>query len=258
MLRARRRVRKLRRNPGLASRHRQPPGLRPRMKPSSAKARLRPRPSIPRIPLFRRACGSWRRRRFSRCGRRRACRPGRPAAAAGGPHSGRIVNPAVHAGGRCRRPGFARVDFGGGDSGAFRPIPPGQPEPDQDADGNSQVTRDGDLGFSADVHARPADGGADASAAHGHAATCADGIGQGCARQSHAAGRPQAQSAQERFVGGRIAGRIGYNAEVAIVDGPTDANGITWWKVDNGKGLVGWSAEGVGGVKYLIPVGWAK
>jgi hypothetical protein len=57
---------------------------------------------------------------------------------------------------------------------------------------------------------------------------------------------------------GDVLGELDLNAEVAITDGPTDANGITWWKVDNGKGLVGWSAEGVGGVKYLIPVGWAK
>jgi hypothetical protein len=58
--------------------------------------------------------------------------------------------------------------------------------------------------------------------------------------------------------GGKILGELDKDAQVAIVDGPTDANGITWWKVDNGQGLVGWSAEGVGGVKYLVPVGWAK
>jgi len=57
---------------------------------------------------------------------------------------------------------------------------------------------------------------------------------------------------------GKILGELDANAQVTIVDGPTDANGITWWKVDNGKGLSGWSAEGVGGVKYLVPVGWAK
>ena len=63
---------------------------------------------------------------------------------------------------------------------------------------------------------------------------------------------------QSASVTGELLGELEVNAEVAIVDGPTDASGITWWKVDNGKGLVGWSAEGVGGVKYLIPVGWAK
>jgi len=58
--------------------------------------------------------------------------------------------------------------------------------------------------------------------------------------------------------GAKILGELDMDAQVAIIDGPTDANGITWWKVDNGKGLVGWSAEGIGGVKYLVPVGWAK
>lgn len=57
---------------------------------------------------------------------------------------------------------------------------------------------------------------------------------------------------------GKVLGELDVNTQVTIVDGPTDANGITWWKVDDGKGLSGWSAEGVGGVKYLVPVGWAK
>ena len=57
---------------------------------------------------------------------------------------------------------------------------------------------------------------------------------------------------------GKVLGELDANTQVTIVDGPTDANGITWWKVDDGKGLSGWSAEGVGGVKYLVPVGWAK
>ena len=57
---------------------------------------------------------------------------------------------------------------------------------------------------------------------------------------------------------GKILGELDLNVQVTIVDGPTTANGITWWKVDNGQGLSGWSAEGVGGVKYLVPVGWAR
>jgi len=57
---------------------------------------------------------------------------------------------------------------------------------------------------------------------------------------------------------GEISGELDKDVQVTILEGPTDANGITWWKVDNGSGLVGWSAEGVGGVKYLVPIGWAK
>lgn len=57
---------------------------------------------------------------------------------------------------------------------------------------------------------------------------------------------------------GAVLGELDKDAQVTIVDGPQEANGITWWKVDNGAGLVGWSAEGLGGVKYLVPVGWAR
>lgn len=57
---------------------------------------------------------------------------------------------------------------------------------------------------------------------------------------------------------GKVLGELDKGAQVAILEGPTDANGIKWWKVDNGQGLVGWSAEGVGTDKYLTPVGWAK
>jgi hypothetical protein len=57
---------------------------------------------------------------------------------------------------------------------------------------------------------------------------------------------------------GAILGELDLDTQVTVLEGPTDANGITWWKVDNGKGLVGWSAEGLGTVKYLVPVGWAR
>jgi hypothetical protein len=57
--------------------------------------------------------------------------------------------------------------------------------------------------------------------------------------------------------GGQVLGELDAGAQVKIVDGPTDANNLKWWKVDNGQGLVGWSAEGSGGDTYLVPVGWA-
>jgi hypothetical protein len=57
---------------------------------------------------------------------------------------------------------------------------------------------------------------------------------------------------------GKVLGELDKGAQVTILEGPTDANGIKWWKVDNGKGLVGWSAEGLGTDKYLTPVGWAQ
>jgi hypothetical protein len=58
--------------------------------------------------------------------------------------------------------------------------------------------------------------------------------------------------------GAAIRGELDKDAQVAIIEGPQQANGLTWWKVDDGKGLVGWSAEGVGNEKYLVPIGWAK
>ena len=63
---------------------------------------------------------------------------------------------------------------------------------------------------------------------------------------------------EQASTAGKVLGELERDVEVAIVDGPTEANGITWWKVDDRKGLVGWSAEGLGTDKYLLPVGWAK
>ena len=58
-------------------------------------------------------------------------------------------------------------------------------------------------------------------------------------------------------VAGQVLGELAADAQVKIVEGPTDANNLKWWKVDNGQGLVGWSAQGSGGDTYLTPVGWA-
>lgn len=51
---------------------------------------------------------------------------------------------------------------------------------------------------------------------------------------------------------------VNKDAQVVILEGPTRADGLVWWRVDSRKGLVGWSAEGVGDAKYLAPVGWAR
>lgn len=58
--------------------------------------------------------------------------------------------------------------------------------------------------------------------------------------------------------GAQVRGELDKDAQVAILEGPQQASGLTWWKVDDGKGLVGWSAEGVGNDKYLVPIGWVK
>lgn len=59
-------------------------------------------------------------------------------------------------------------------------------------------------------------------------------------------------------IGGELVGELEAGAQVKIVEGPQEANNLTWWKVDNGQGLVGWSAEGAGGETYLVPIGWAN
>jgi len=69
---------------------------------------------------------------------------------------------------------------------------------------------------------------------------------------------PKLKVRETASAAGKLLGELDKDAQVTILEGPTDANGIKWWKVDNGKGLVGWSAEGLGTDKYLVPVGWAK
>jgi hypothetical protein len=57
---------------------------------------------------------------------------------------------------------------------------------------------------------------------------------------------------------GAVLGELDQGAQVVILEGPTRADGLVWWRVDNRDRLAGWSAEGVGDVQYLVPVGWAR
>ncbi len=43
------------------------------------------------------------------------------------------------------------------------------------------------------------------------------------------------------------------NQRVAVLEGPTDAEGFRWWKVDDGEGNVGWAAEKDGETEWLSP-----
>ena len=38
-----------------------------------------------------------------------------------------------------------------------------------------------------------------------------------------------------------------------MVEGPTQAENLTWWKIDNGAGLVGWTAIGPANDPWLVP-----
>lgn len=42
-------------------------------------------------------------------------------------------------------------------------------------------------------------------------------------------------------------------AKVTVVEGPTDAEGFTWWKVDDGGGNAGWVAQGDAETVWLSP-----
>jgi uncharacterized protein YgiM (DUF1202 family) len=43
------------------------------------------------------------------------------------------------------------------------------------------------------------------------------------------------------------------NQRVTVVEGPTEAGGFRWWKVDDGGGNVGWVAESDGETEWLSP-----
>jgi uncharacterized protein YgiM (DUF1202 family) len=43
------------------------------------------------------------------------------------------------------------------------------------------------------------------------------------------------------------------NQRVTVMEGPTDAEGFRWWRVDDGEGNVGWVAESDGETEWLSP-----
>jgi hypothetical protein len=53
---------------------------------------------------------------------------------------------------------------------------------------------------------------------------------------------------------GKLLGRLNANAVVTLLEGPTQAEKLSWWKVDNGAGLVGWTAIGPANDPWLVPV----
>lgn len=49
-------------------------------------------------------------------------------------------------------------------------------------------------------------------------------------------------------------GLIEPGEEVDILDGPVCSDNMVWWKVDNRKGLIGWTSEGDLATYWLVPV----
>lgn len=52
---------------------------------------------------------------------------------------------------------------------------------------------------------------------------------------------------------GNLLNRLGVGQRVTVLEGPTSADGYTWWRVDDGQGNVGWAAQGDGTDEWLSP-----
>jgi hypothetical protein len=53
---------------------------------------------------------------------------------------------------------------------------------------------------------------------------------------------------------GDVIGQLQPNDDFIVVAGPVCADGMYWWQVDNGSGLVGWTAEGSSTEYWLQPI----
>ncbi len=52
---------------------------------------------------------------------------------------------------------------------------------------------------------------------------------------------------------GELVLRLGANQIVNVIEGPTTADGFTWWQLDDGQGNVGWAAAGDSETEWLSP-----
>lgn len=52
---------------------------------------------------------------------------------------------------------------------------------------------------------------------------------------------------------GQLLLMLSSNQRVTVVEGPVDAEGFRWWRVDDGDGNVGWVAESDGQTQWLSP-----
>lgn len=58
---------------------------------------------------------------------------------------------------------------------------------------------------------------------------------------------------------GQVLIRLSTGLRVVVLEGPTVADGFTWWKIDDEQGNVGWAAEGDGETVWITPrVGEAR
>lgn len=52
---------------------------------------------------------------------------------------------------------------------------------------------------------------------------------------------------------GQLLGQLGTGQLVNLIDGPVEADGFTWWQMDDRQGNVGWGAEGDDETVWLSP-----
>lgn len=52
---------------------------------------------------------------------------------------------------------------------------------------------------------------------------------------------------------GQLLGQLGTGQLVNVVEGPVEAEGFTWWRLDDRAGNVGWAADGDGETEWLSP-----
>ncbi len=58
---------------------------------------------------------------------------------------------------------------------------------------------------------------------------------------------------QTPSAGGELVLRLSANQIVNIIEGPSTADGFTWWQLDDGQGNVGWAAAGDSETEWLSP-----
>lgn len=59
--------------------------------------------------------------------------------------------------------------------------------------------------------------------------------------------------------GGSLVLQLGTGQLVTVVEGPTEAENFTWWRIDDGQGNIGWVADGDNETEWLSPqVGQAQ
>jgi len=58
---------------------------------------------------------------------------------------------------------------------------------------------------------------------------------------------------EQASTSGKQLGKLNAGAVVKVRGGPKEANGYTWWQIDDGAGLVGWVAAGTKDDPWLVP-----